>query len=223
MGGPAAGWLGFGEASATWLCLGRVSGHAEAQRKVWDGLSAAAWRIAHTPVLASSGSLRTPSPLQAVPASPSRPACCPPSGGSSPFPRCPQVLAELQELMQYRQRYFEESGGAPPILALGLSSRKNLCIHPTVMGELAHGERQNEGRSGRAGGHTRARRMQRGARSRLGESQTRHCCCCCRPFTRVCSCLACHLRAHAARPCGLTPLHSAHMRPALHPRRGGLP
>lgn len=37
--------------------------------------------------------------------------------------------------MQYRQRYFEESGGAPPILALGLSSRKNLCIHPKVVGE----------------------------------------------------------------------------------------
>lgn len=41
--------------------------------------------------------------------------------------------------MHYRQRYFEDSGGAPPILALGLSSRKNLCIHPKVMGEWASG------------------------------------------------------------------------------------
>ncbi|KAL4423122.1 hypothetical protein ABPG77_004805 [Micractinium sp. CCAP 211/92] len=50
-------------------------------------------------------------------------------------PEMEKVLAELKELMHYRQRYFEESGGAPPILALGLSSRKNLCIHPKVVEE----------------------------------------------------------------------------------------
>jgi len=45
----------------------------------------------------------------------------------------PQVLAELRELMAYRARYL---GGesATPIMAVGLSSRKNLCCHPTVSG-----------------------------------------------------------------------------------------
>lgn len=46
-----------------------------------------------------------------------------------------QVLAELKELMDYRARYYTDApGGAPKILALGLSSRKNLCIHPWVSG-----------------------------------------------------------------------------------------
>lgn len=45
------------------------------------------------------------------------------------------MLAELKELMDYRARYFTDApGGAPKILALGLSSRKNLCIHPWVSG-----------------------------------------------------------------------------------------
>lgn len=45
------------------------------------------------------------------------------------------MLAELKELMDYRARYYTDApGGAPKILALGLSSRKNLCIHPWVSG-----------------------------------------------------------------------------------------
>ena len=35
----------------------------------------------------------------------------------------------------YRAKYFTGPGLAPPpILALGLSSRKNLCVHPSVAG-----------------------------------------------------------------------------------------
>jgi hypothetical protein len=43
------------------------------------------------------------------------------------------VLAELKELVAYRARYL---GGpdAAPLMALGLSSRKNLCVHPKVGG-----------------------------------------------------------------------------------------
>ena len=51
-------------------------------------------------------------------------------------PRC-QVLAELKELMEYRKRYLGQ--GAPSILALGLSSRKNLCVNPKVAGAPLHG------------------------------------------------------------------------------------
>ena len=47
-----------------------------------------------------------------------------------------KVLVELQELIEYRDRYFAQ-GKSPKILALGLSSRKNLCIHPQVMEEGA--------------------------------------------------------------------------------------
>ncbi|PRW60183.1 DNA repair helicase UVH6 [Chlorella sorokiniana] len=51
-------------------------------------------------------------------------------------PEMEKVLAELKELMDYRARYFTDApGGAPKILALGLSSRKNLCIHPWVSEE----------------------------------------------------------------------------------------
>ena len=40
--------------------------------------------------------------------------------------------------MEYRAKYFTGPGLAPPpILALGLSSRKNLCVHPSVAGALA--------------------------------------------------------------------------------------
>jgi hypothetical protein len=45
-----------------------------------------------------------------------------------------QVLAELHELVSYRARYL--GGIVLPILALGLSSRKNLCCHPSVSGKL---------------------------------------------------------------------------------------
>lgn len=50
-------------------------------------------------------------------------------------PEMEKVLAELRDLIEYRERYFS---GQPlkRILALGLSSRKNLCIHPTVAGAL---------------------------------------------------------------------------------------
>jgi hypothetical protein len=39
----------------------------------------------------------------------------------------------LQELIEYRNKYLGPN--PPPIMALGLSSRKNLCIHPQVAGE----------------------------------------------------------------------------------------
>ena len=45
-----------------------------------------------------------------------------------------QVLAELKELVLYRRRYLSDVPGAGSILALGLSSRKNLCVHPQVAG-----------------------------------------------------------------------------------------
>jgi hypothetical protein len=39
---------------------------------------------------------------------------------------------DVQELIDYRAKYL---GPTPPsIMALGLSSRKNLCIHPQVAG-----------------------------------------------------------------------------------------
>ena len=45
------------------------------------------------------------------------------------------MLAELKELVQYRQRYFQDAaGGAPKLLALRLSSRKNLYLYPWVAG-----------------------------------------------------------------------------------------
>ncbi|GMH35311.1 hypothetical protein BSKO_03179 [Bryopsis sp. KO-2023] len=49
---------------------------------------------------------------------------------SRTVPEMEKVLAELRELIAYRDKYL---GSKPPeILALGLSSRKNLCIHPEV-------------------------------------------------------------------------------------------
>ncbi|MEW5309782.1 MAG: hypothetical protein WDW38_001642 [Sanguina aurantia] len=47
-------------------------------------------------------------------------------------PEMEKVLAELQELMEYRRKAALEGDPCPEILALGLSSRKNLCIHPSV-------------------------------------------------------------------------------------------
>lgn len=49
-------------------------------------------------------------------------------------PEMEKVLVELQELMDYRSTYFPD-GKEPKILAVGLSSRKNLCVHPTVAEE----------------------------------------------------------------------------------------
>jgi DNA excision repair protein ERCC-2 len=51
-------------------------------------------------------------------------------------PEMEKVLAELRELIDYRARYFTD-GKAPKILALGLSSRKNLCVHPRVAEEAS--------------------------------------------------------------------------------------
>uniref|UniRef100_A0A383WM71 DNA 5'-3' helicase n=1 Tax=Tetradesmus obliquus TaxID=3088 RepID=A0A383WM71_TETOB len=48
-------------------------------------------------------------------------------------PEMEKVLAELQELIEYRNKYLGPN--PPPIMALGLSSRKNLCIHPQVAEE----------------------------------------------------------------------------------------
>lgn len=51
-------------------------------------------------------------------------------------PEMEKVLAELKELVEYRDKYFHQPGLEPPkILALGLSSRKNLCVHPRVQGK----------------------------------------------------------------------------------------
>lgn len=44
-------------------------------------------------------------------------------------PEMEKVLVELQELIEYRRRYFPDNK-EPNIVALGLSSRKNLCVHP---------------------------------------------------------------------------------------------
>lgn len=49
-------------------------------------------------------------------------------------PEMEKCLVELRELIEYRSKYLENAGGQ--ILALGLSSRKNLCIHKTVSGAL---------------------------------------------------------------------------------------
>lgn len=57
-------------------------------------------------------------------------------------PEMEKVLAELQELIDYRTKYFVGPGQkAPQILALGLSSRKNLCIHPSVAGQATLSKR----------------------------------------------------------------------------------
>ena len=45
-------------------------------------------------------------------------------------------LCTPQELVEYRNKYLGPT--PPPILALGLSSRKNLCIHPQVAGARLH-------------------------------------------------------------------------------------
>ncbi|GLC50205.1 hypothetical protein PLESTB_000354000 [Pleodorina starrii] len=50
-------------------------------------------------------------------------------------PEMEKVLAELAELIEYRAKYLGRGPGSNEILALGLSSRKNLCIHPRVAEE----------------------------------------------------------------------------------------
>ena len=52
-------------------------------------------------------------------------------------PEMEKVLAELRALQAYREK---EVGKASEIMALGLSSRKNMCIHPKVADE---GSREN--------------------------------------------------------------------------------
>lgn len=69
---------------------------------------------------------------------------------SRTVPEIEKALAELKRLMEYRARYNDPGSNTPcqrdtplpkgqgepeDILAFGLSSRKNLCIHPTVMRE----------------------------------------------------------------------------------------
>lgn len=49
-------------------------------------------------------------------------------------PEMEKVLMELRELIEYRERYV--TGSSNNILAVGLSSRKNLCIHKQVQGAL---------------------------------------------------------------------------------------
>ncbi len=63
-----------------------------------------------------------------------------------------QVLMELKELLEYRRKYFAP-GEDPKILALGLSSRKNLCIHPRVSGACwgAWAAARDDAGAGRAG------------------------------------------------------------------------
>lgn len=47
-------------------------------------------------------------------------------------PEMEKVLAELAGLVEYRNTHLTEN--PPPILATGLSSRKNMCVHPRVAG-----------------------------------------------------------------------------------------
>jgi len=47
-------------------------------------------------------------------------------------PEMEKVLAELRDLVEHRNKYFDNP---PPILATGLSSRKNMCVHPRVAEE----------------------------------------------------------------------------------------
>ena len=47
-----------------------------------------------------------------------------------------KALEELRELIKYRESVIAAAGGkSPPILALGLSSRRNMCIHEQISQE----------------------------------------------------------------------------------------
>lgn len=50
-------------------------------------------------------------------------------------PEMEKVLAELRALVDHRAQHLGGADAAPAVLALGLSSRKNLCVHPGVAGE----------------------------------------------------------------------------------------
>lgn len=54
---------------------------------------------------------------------------------SRTVPEIEKALAELQRLMEYRATYTAPGDPPEDMLALGLSSRKNLCIHPDVSRE----------------------------------------------------------------------------------------
>jgi len=45
-------------------------------------------------------------------------------------PEMEKALEELRELIKYRESVLGSAGGK--ILALGLSSRRNMCVHPTI-------------------------------------------------------------------------------------------
>ncbi len=53
---------------------------------------------------------------------------------SRTVPEIEKALAELKRLMEYRAQYTAD-GQPEDILALGLTSRKNLCVHPDVSRE----------------------------------------------------------------------------------------
>lgn len=48
---------------------------------------------------------------------------------SRTLPEIEKVLAELANLVKY---YEKETGKKPKMVGLALSSRKNLCVHPSV-------------------------------------------------------------------------------------------
>ena len=51
-------------------------------------------------------------------------------------PEMEKALEELRELIKYRESVIAAAGGkSPPILALGLSSRRNMCIHEQISQE----------------------------------------------------------------------------------------
>ena len=54
---------------------------------------------------------------------------------SRTVPEMEKVLAELKGLVEYREKVMaeEQKESRGEILALGLSSRKNMCIHPAAM------------------------------------------------------------------------------------------
>ena len=57
-------------------------------------------------------------------------------------PEMEKVLAELRVLQAYREKHV---GKASEIMALGLSSRKNMCIHPKVADEGSTSNRRVDG------------------------------------------------------------------------------
>ena len=66
-------------------------------------------------------------PPQAQPAIVGRVIYC-----SRTVPELIKVVEELKKLVKY---YEQESGDTANVLGLALSSRKNLCVHPTVIND----------------------------------------------------------------------------------------